>query len=549
MQAQRAQCGDMGGIPCYCVSGNKGFYEYNVGGHAEDPSEGEYWEDSFQNVAGYGIDSFWTLNNMHTVETPSTCPPLDDNNNMVIDWGFKVNELKLINPIYASWLYDWNVLGLLYESLLIRNSSDLGQFLPYIASNYEPDTYEHPVNGTCTKIRFTLRDDVLWQDGVPLTVADVHFTFVELKQILEDRGLPNPWWWSSVQNILSFSIIDPYNFEVLLDVKSYWAVGWIGGNIILPKHIWKPIAEEGDVQSANLNNELSLISSGPWVFDEYDDEIPATTLHRADNYHRQSPVAIDVVMTEPAEYEWRHKYDETEEDNYTLVMMADNLDTKYGLAGTVDVIMTPYGGAPVTLASGAPVVLPPGHAGGPKPIEEWVHLACLRGKFGCFRDWGYYAYDKESGDLIIWKEFHIHSQGVGIYLYSYEPLYYIPYCEWFTLEIYLHVNIDRWNCLPEYNIFEYSWWQKTIPQDIAGSTLYDDLGFPEYEFKKQVPTCDYKVDMKDIGRAARAFGSYPGHERWDAVSDINVDYKVDMKDIGGIARQFGWTGTPYIPPP
>ena len=52
---------------------------------------------------------------------------------------------------------------------------------------------------------------------------------------------------------------------------------------------------------------------------------------------------------------------------------------------------------------------------------------------------------------------------------------------------------------------------------------------------------DRKVDMRDIGTAAQAFGSYPGHERWNPIADINNDGKVDMKDIGLVAKEFGRT--------
>jgi len=52
---------------------------------------------------------------------------------------------------------------------------------------------------------------------------------------------------------------------------------------------------------------------------------------------------------------------------------------------------------------------------------------------------------------------------------------------------------------------------------------------------------DHKVDMKDIGIACRAFGSYVGHPRWEFVADINFDGKVDMKDIGLICWHFGET--------
>jgi hypothetical protein len=52
--------------------------------------------------------------------------------------------------------------------------------------------------------------------------------------------------------------------------------------------------------------------------------------------------------------------------------------------------------------------------------------------------------------------------------------------------------------------------------------------------------------MRDVGVAGKAFGSYPGHERWNIEADITgsggePDNRVDMRDIGLIARHFGET--------
>jgi len=60
---------------------------------------------------------------------------------------------------------------------------------------------------------------------------------------------------------------------------------------------------------------------------------------------------------------------------------------------------------------------------------------------------------------------------------------------------------------------------------------------------------DREVDMKDIGHAARAFGSTPGHPRWDARADISgpngyPEGQVDMRDIGIFARNFGNSWNP-----
>jgi uncharacterized protein (DUF2141 family) len=50
---------------------------------------------------------------------------------------------------------------------------------------------------------------------------------------------------------------------------------------------------------------------------------------------------------------------------------------------------------------------------------------------------------------------------------------------------------------------------------------------------------DGKVDMKDIGYAARRFGMNAADPLWDPIADIVGDGKIDMKDIGTVARHFG----------
>lgn len=48
-----------------------------------------------------------------------------------------------------------------------------------------------------------------------------------------------------------------------------------------------------------------------------------------------------------------------------------------------------------------------------------------------------------------------------------------------------------------------------------------------------------KIDMKDVGSVARAFGSTPGKPGWNPLVDFNSDEKIDMRDVGTSARLFG----------
>lgn len=50
---------------------------------------------------------------------------------------------------------------------------------------------------------------------------------------------------------------------------------------------------------------------------------------------------------------------------------------------------------------------------------------------------------------------------------------------------------------------------------------------------------DTEVDIRDIGIAAIAFGSYPGHPRWNFLVDMNQDDKADIKDLCLVAKHFG----------
>lgn len=55
---------------------------------------------------------------------------------------------------------------------------------------------------------------------------------------------------------------------------------------------------------------------------------------------------------------------------------------------------------------------------------------------------------------------------------------------------------------------------------------------------------DGRIDMKDIGIAARAFNTMPGDSFWNPLADFTGPYnvadgRVDMRDIGAVARDFG----------
>jgi hypothetical protein len=55
---------------------------------------------------------------------------------------------------------------------------------------------------------------------------------------------------------------------------------------------------------------------------------------------------------------------------------------------------------------------------------------------------------------------------------------------------------------------------------------------------------DGKVNVLDIALVGQAFGSYPGHPRWNPICDIDGNGTVDMIDMAMVAKDYGKAASP-----
>ena len=98
-----------------------------------------------------------------------------------------VGEARRINPLFAHLNpVDRDISSLIFESLFVIN--DYGEAVPHLARELVISS-----DGLAYVIR--LRDDILWQDGLELTAADVAFTVALMSEV----DSPQAAFWRAVE--------------------------------------------------------------------------------------------------------------------------------------------------------------------------------------------------------------------------------------------------------------------------------------------------------------------------------------------------------------
>ncbi len=116
---------------------------------------------------------------------------------------------------------------------------------------------------------FTLRPDLVWSDGQPLTSADFKWTFDQASK--PENGWP---YITNLEEIESYEAPDPRTIVVRL--KEPLAVGLEMADAVtpLPKHIWERL----DWNDPNKNPEIMKpsVGSGPFLLQEWRRDTSAT---------------------------------------------------------------------------------------------------------------------------------------------------------------------------------------------------------------------------------------------------------------------------------
>ncbi len=148
-----------------------------------------------------------------------------------------------LNPYtYQTGYPGWNIMTLVYEPLFTPDADNIPR--PWLVRR-------HTVSPDGRTWSLTLRPNLRWHDGRPLTADDVKFTYDYV------RRHPHSRWTPQVRSIEGVETSGPTGLTIRLDAAgSGFAAQPLADLPILPRHIW-----EGVVEPRRFND---VVGSGPY---------------------------------------------------------------------------------------------------------------------------------------------------------------------------------------------------------------------------------------------------------------------------------------------
>ncbi|MDQ2691292.1 MAG: ABC transporter substrate-binding protein, partial [Chloroflexota bacterium] len=167
-----------------------------------------------------------------------------------------------LNPMYTDMFFS----GILREFWLkpVWAFDENAQPVPVLAAEI-PTLENGGLSEDGRTVTITLRDDITWSDGTPLTSEDFVFTY---DMVMSDQNVPLSRF-PYEGNVSSVEAPDPTTVVVNFN-EPYPA--WLTTifYFVLPKHILQPVFDsEGTLDSAEWNRAPTL-GVGPFVFSEWE---------------------------------------------------------------------------------------------------------------------------------------------------------------------------------------------------------------------------------------------------------------------------------------
>jgi peptide/nickel transport system substrate-binding protein len=162
-----------------------------------------------------------------------------------------LNDIDSLNPFTGIVAEAYEAWGLMYDQLTGASDKDFSP-VPQLAEKWT----ESPDGKTWT---YTLRENVKWSDGQPLTARDVAYTFNRIK----DGTYEQTNYGNYVANITS--VVAQDDRTVVMTTTGPSPIMLRLAVPILPEHVWKNVSGE---QVQSYANEQDVVGSGPFTLTE-----------------------------------------------------------------------------------------------------------------------------------------------------------------------------------------------------------------------------------------------------------------------------------------
>lgn len=176
-------------------------------------------------------------------------------------------EPDSLNPYYSNMWFAI-MLGGLYLTTGLIDFNDKNEAVPLVAKEV-PTAANGGISADGMVITYTLRDDINWSDGEPLTADDYVFTW---QMVMNDKNkvLTRDPYDVAVDKV---EAKDPHTLVITFKVPyAPWLAKIftnVGGSGALPKHILEPVFQkDGTIDNAEWNRKPT-VGVGPYVFKEW----------------------------------------------------------------------------------------------------------------------------------------------------------------------------------------------------------------------------------------------------------------------------------------
>ena len=196
-----------------------------------------------------------------------------------------LSDPKTFNTVIATDATSSSVGNMIFDGLVTQNPIT-GEIEPALAESWE-------FSEDKLRLVFTLRKNLKWSDGHPLTAEDVDFTYNQLYfnpeipsssrdgfKIGESKALPQVRKLNELQ--IEFTLPEPF--------APFLAAA---GNEILPAHVLRPTVEQKDREG-----NLKFLTT--WTLDTPAQDIPASSAYQLTNY-----TTAQRVVFEANPYYWK----------------------------------------------------------------------------------------------------------------------------------------------------------------------------------------------------------------------------------------------------